>query len=172
MPADQIEERRSFSDLLKELGENDIVIEVAGSGRCPSEGAQVKCLEAAIQESYKALAGSAQVQLETIAVVEEVAKGSLSLWLRARHSGEPRPDGSDESLLKFLARGTLAMIAWMDGSTTLQLADLQQAIRVLAWGTSITTTAHPVLPAPSELVTAISAWQKAKAALHPGDSVR
>ena len=44
MPADQIEERRSFSDLLKELGENDIVIEVAGSGRCPSEGAQVPVL--------------------------------------------------------------------------------------------------------------------------------
>jgi hypothetical protein len=64
------------------------------------------------------------------------------------------------------------MIAWMDGSPTLQLADLQQAIRVLAWGTSITTTAHPVLPSSSDLVEAIAAWQKAKGALGAGDSVR
>src|ERR1043165_9068907 len=69
---------------------------------------------------------------------------------------------ADGSLLKFLARGTLAIIAWMDGSPTLQLADLQQAIRVLAWGTSVTTTAHPVLPSSSKLVDAIAAWQKAK----------
>jgi hypothetical protein len=60
----------------------------------------------------------------------------------------------------------------MDGSPTLQLADLQQAVRVLAWGTSITTTAHPVLPSSSELVEAIAAWQKAKGAMNAGDSVR
>jgi hypothetical protein len=60
----------------------------------------------------------------------------------------------------------------MDGSPTLQLADLQQAIRVLAWGTSITTTAQPVLPSASVLVDAVSAWQKAKRSLNPTDSVR
>jgi len=74
--------------------------------------------------------------------------------------------------LKFLARGTLAIIAWMDGSPTLQLADLQQAIRVLAWGTSVTTTAHPVLPTSAELVNAITAWQAAKGSLPAGDRVR
>jgi hypothetical protein len=43
---------------------------------------------------------------------------------------------------------------------------------VLAWGTSITTTAHPALPASSALVNAIAAWQKAKSALRDRDSVR
>jgi len=107
-------------------------------------------------------------------VVEEVAKRSLSLWLRVKaDGGEPGgADGADPSSLKFLARGTLAIIAWMDGSPTLQLADLQQAIRVLAWGTSITTTAQPVLPSSADLVAAIAAWQRAKGAVGAGDQVR
>jgi hypothetical protein len=92
------------------------------------------------------------------------------VWLRVQTRGET--DGSDASVLKFLARGTLAIIAWMDGSPTLQLADLQQAIRVLAWGTSVTTTAHPVLPSSSKLVDAIAAWQQAKSAQNAGDSAR
>jgi hypothetical protein len=175
MPADDNQERPGFSELLAELTDSDVVIEVAATGtsRQTLESGPVKRLEDAVAASYRALAGSVAVQLETVAVLEEVAKRSLSLWLRVRHPGDGAlADSSDASLLKFLARGTLAMIAWMDGSPTLQLADLQQAIRVLAWGTSITTTAHPVLPASSELVNAITAWQKAKAALNPSDSVR
>lgn len=176
MATDQIEERPGFSDLLAELSDSDIVLEVAaGAGsRRPPELGRVRELEEAIEASYRALAGSTPVQLDTVAVVEEVAKCSLSLWLRAQ-TRAPSGDGigeADSSLLKFLARGTLAIIAWMDGSPTLQLADLQQAIRVLAWGTSITTTAHPALPASSALVNAIAAWQKAKSALRDRDSVR
>jgi hypothetical protein len=130
-------------------------------------------LQDAVEASYRALTGSIPVQFEKVAVLEEVARGSLSLWLRVQtRGGAHDAAGSEESLLKFLARGTLAMIAWMDGSPTLQLADLQQAIRVLAWGTSITTTAHPILPSSSELVEAIAAWQQAKAALNVGDAVR
>jgi len=105
-------------------------------------------------------------------VLEEVSRKSLSLWLRVQMSGDAGLAVSDPSQLKFLARGTLAMIAWMDGSSTLQLADLQQAIRVLAWGTSITTPAHPVLPSSSQLVEAISAWQRAKETLSAGDQAR
>jgi hypothetical protein len=176
MPADGNQERPAFAELLSELSDSDIVIEVTGSGtggKAP-DAAPVQRIQEAIEASYGALAGPAQVRLETVAVLEELAKRSLSLWLRVQASGgrEPNADESDGSLLKFLARGTLAMIAWMDGSPTLQLADLQQAIRVLAWGTSITTTAHPVLPSSSDLVTAIAAWQKAKAALPPGGAVR
>jgi hypothetical protein len=104
-------------------------------------------------------------------VLEEVARRSLSSWLRVRAPGSVA--GEDEaSLLKFLARGTLAIIAWMDGSSTHQLADLHQAVRVLAWGTSVTTSAHPVLPSSADLVAAIAAWQKAKAGLAAGSSVR
>ena len=175
MPADEIQERPGFSELLTELTDSDVVVEVAatGGGRQTLEIGPVKRLEEAVEASYKALAGSVPVQLETVAVLEEVAKRSLSLWLRVRRAGDGAlADSADASLLKFLARGTLAMIAWMDGSPTLQLADLQQAIRVLAWGTSVTTTAQPVLPASSELVKAVSAWQRAKAALNPSDSVR
>ena len=71
-----------------------------------------------------------------------------------------------------MARGMLAIVAWIDGSSTHQIADLHQAIRVLAWGTSVTTSAHPVLPSSADLVNAIAAWQKAKSGLATGSSVR
>lgn len=169
MASQASDERPGFSDLLAELTDSDLVIEAvggAGAGR-PPEIAQVQRLQDAIEASYRALAGPASIQFETVAVLEEVARRSLSLWLRVRAAGE-----GDASLLKFLARGTLAIIAWMDGSATQQLADLQQAIRVLAWGTSITTTAHPVLPSSAALVNAIAAWQKSKNAVGEGDTVR
>ncbi len=172
---EQIQAQPGFSDLLAELTDSDMIIEVAASpgARRPPELASVERMQDAIEASYRALAGSVPVQLETVAVLEEVAKRSLSLWLRVQTRVATGPGQEPEaSLLKFLARGTLAIIAWMDGSPTLQLADLQQAIRVLAWGTSITTNAQPVLPTSTELVDAIAAWQQAKAAQSSGDSVR
>src|SRR3954451_18237399 len=177
MASDQIEERPGFSGLLAELNDSDVVIEVGASSgtRRPPEAASIQQLREAVEASYRALAGPARVELETVAVVEEVAKRSLSLWLRAQVRGSAGHGGlaeTDDSLLKFLARGTLAIIAWMDGSPTLQLADLQQAIRVLAWGTSITTTTHPALPSAANLVDAITAWQLAKTGLAAGNSVR
>jgi len=175
MPADQNLERSAFSDLLAELTDSDLVIEIASieSGRQALENGPAKRLQDAVLASYKALAGELPVELETVAVLGEVAKRSISIWLRVHRAGNGAlSDSSDGSLLKFLARGTLAIIAWMDGSPTLQLADLQQAIRVLAWGTSITTTAQPALPSSSALVEAVSEWQKAKASLNPSDTVR
>jgi hypothetical protein len=175
MPADEIPDRPGFSELHVDLTDSDVVIEVgasAGVRRSP-DLASVQRLQDAVEASYRALAGSIPVQFETVAVLEEVAKRSLTLWLRFQaRGGSGEGEASDASLLKFLARGTLAVIAWMDGSPTLQLADLQQAIRVLAWGTSITTTAHPALPSSSDLVNAITAWQKAKGALGAGDRAR
>ena len=166
--------RDGVSDLLSDLTDSDVVVEVAaasGGRRIPDAG-PARLVQTAIEASYRALAGSIQIQLDTVAVLEEVSRKSLSLWLRVQMSGDAGLGVSDPSQLKFLARGTLAMIAWMDGSSTLQLADLQQAIRVLAWGTSITTPAHPVLPSSSQLVEAISAWQRAKEALSAGDQAR
>lgn len=174
MAADEIQERANLSSLLSELTDSDLVIEVtsAAGGKTP-DAASVQRLQEAVDASYRALAGTVPIEIETVAVLEELAKQSFSLWLRVHAKGDGAlADTSDASLLKFLARGTLAIIAWMDGSPTLQLADLQQAIRVLAWGTSITTTAHPVLPTSAELVKAIAAWQKAKASLPSGDKVR
>ena len=175
MPADEDQRRAGFSDLLSELTDSDIVIEVtsAENGRQALDSQTIRRLQEAVEASYCALAGEIRVRLETAAVLEEVSKRSLSMWLRARQMGDGAlADLPDASLLKFLARGTLAIIAWMDGSPTLQLADLQQAIRVLAWGTSVTTSAQPALPTSSALVEAIAAWQRAKAAVGTGEAVR
>ena len=172
---DENQRRAGFSDLLNELTDSDIVIEVtnAGNGRHALDSQTIHRLQEAVEYSYRALAGDIRVRLETAAVLEEVAKRSLSMWLRVRHTGDGAIAGSpDPSLLKFLARGTLAIIAWMDGSPTLQLADLQQAIRVLAWGTSVTTNAQPALPSSNALVEAISAWQRAKGTVGNGEAVR
>ena len=174
MAVSEIEQRTGFSELLAELTDSDIVIEVsAGAGaRATPELAAAEPLQEAIEASYRALAGTTSIEIERVAVLEEVARGSLSLWLRVHARDTQHANTSDASLLKFLARGTLAIIAWMDGSATLQLADLQQAIRVLAWGTSVTTAAHPTLPPSTQLVAAIGAWQRAKAALSRGEAVR
>ena len=175
MAAEEISGRAAFGELLNELTDSDLVVELvsSASGRQSLDIASVQRLQEAVEASYKALAGSVKVELETAAVLEEVAKHSLSLWLRVRRAGDGvLADSADASLLKFLARGTLAIIAWMDGSPTLQLADLQQAIRVLAWGTSVTTNAQPVLPSSSDLVDAVSAWQRAKAGHNSADRVR
>lgn len=173
MSADENQSRHSFADLISELTDSDIVIELTigpGTRRTP-QVAPIDKFRDAVEASYRALAGSSQVDFSTVAVLEEVAKRSLSKWLRVEARGKEVP-ADDSSQLKFLARGTLAIIAWMDGSPTLQLADLQQAIRVLAWGTSITTHAHPVLPSSVQLVDAVAAWQEAKAACEGSESVR
>ena len=172
MASQASEQRSGFGDFLAELTDSDVVVEVAASdgARRPPEIAQVQRLQDAIQASYRVLAGPAAIEIDTVAVLEEVARRSLSTWLKIR----PTAGGGDDeaSLLKFLARGTLAIIAWMDGSSTHQLADLQQALRVLAWGTSVTTSAHPVLPSSADLVGAIAAWQAAKTGLGAGYDVR
>jgi hypothetical protein len=173
MASEVREQRAGFSDLLAELTDSDVVVEVVASAgsRRPPEMGQAQRLREAIEASYRALAGPSSIQFETVAVLEEVSRRSLSLWLKA--VAPSAQAGEDEaSLLKFLARGTLAIIAWMEGSSTHQLADLQQAIRVLAWGTSITTTAQPVLPSSTDLVSAVGAWQKAKAGVSAGSCVR
>lgn len=175
MAADDNHERQGISELLTELTDSDVVVEVsaAGGARRTPDLAPLQRVADAVEASYQALAGAVAIKLETVAALDEVVKHSRSLWLRAKVSGDGAlADSGDASLLKFLARGTLAIIAWMDGSPTLQLADLQQAIRVLAWGTSITTTSQPELPPSSALVDAITAWQRAKQGFATGDRVR
>jgi hypothetical protein len=173
MPSEEVEQQAGFGELLAELTDSDVVIEVVTSAaaRRPAEIVQVERFQDAVEASYRALAGLVPLQFETVAVLEEVARRSLSSWLRVR-TANPAAGGDEASLLKFLARGMLAIIAWMDGSATHELSDLQKAIRVLAWGTSITTTAQPMLPSSADLVSAIIAWQKAKAGVTAGASVR
>jgi hypothetical protein len=167
------EQRPGFSDLLAELTDSDVVIEVVANGGAhrPPEVAQAQRLQDAVEASYRALSGPVSIEIETVAVLEEVSRRSVSLWLKVL-AGRNGVSAEEASLLKFLARGMLAIVAWMDGSSTHDLADLQQALRVLAWGTSVTTSAHPVLPSSADLVNAIAAWQKAKAGISAGSSVR
>src|SRR3954463_6290823 len=133
MPTEELKDRPGYSELLAELGDSDVVIEVisGGSAQQTPEASPIRRLADAVEASYRALAGGKAIRTETVAVLEEVARHSLSLWLRVRMDDGAR-GGADESQIKFLARGTAAIIAWMDGSPTLQLADLQQALRVLA----------------------------------------
>lgn len=173
MATDQSEKPGAFWDAVPQLTERDIIVELvasAGAFRRP-DLLQCQLFEHAIEQSYRTLAADAEPEIERVAVLDELSKQTLSVWLRAQvcASGE---DAGDPALLKFLARGTLALIAWMDGSRRPQLQSLQRAIRVLAWGTSVTTTAHPPLPSSARLVRAIESWQQAKDAATANHSVR
>ena len=161
------------TDLLSDLTDSDVVVELAAgsAGRRIPDAGPARLVQDAIEASYRALAGTS-LRLETVAVLEEITRKSLSLWLRVKQDDEGAPASSAPAQLKFLARGTLAILAWMDGSSTHQLADLQQAIRVLAWGTSMTTPSQPVLPSSAQLIEAVSAWQRAKEALSSNDEAR
>jgi len=173
MATDESEKPGAFWDAVPQLTERDLIIElVAGAGafRRP-DLLQCQFFEHAIERSYRALAGGAEPEIERVAVLDELSKQTLSVWLRAQVRASDA-EAEDPALLKFLARGTLALIAWMDGSRRPLLQNLQQAIRVLAWGTSVTTTAHPPLPSSAKLVRAIESWQQAKDAAAANHSVR
>lgn len=173
MALEESGDRAGVTDLLSDLTDSDVVVELATApgGRRMPDSRPARLVQDAVEASYRALAEAEDLRLETVAVLEEVSRKSLSLWLRVKVGADTGAPG-EPSQLKFLARGTLAILAWMDGSSTHQLADLQQAIRVLAWGTSITTASQPVLPSSAGLIEAISAWQRAKEALAAGDRAR
>ena len=173
MATDQSEKPGAFWDAVPQLTDSDIVVELvanAGAFKRP-DLLQCQYIERAIEQSYRALAGDAQPQIERVAVLDELSRRTLSVWLRidADAAGDYK---EGPALLKFLARGMLAMIAWMDGSRRPQLSNLHQAIRVLAWGTSVTTAAHPPLPSSAKLIGAIESWQRAKNAAMANQSVR
>lgn len=165
-----------FSEAMSELTDGDLAVEVTAKPTRDTERevVAVQPVEEAVQASYRALAGSIEMHFETVAILEEVPKRCSTIWLQVHTHEARKEDGlnSDPSLLKYLAQGTLAIIAWMDGSSNLRLADLQKAMRVLAWGTSATTSTHPAAPRSADLVNAIAAWQKAKDALRQGDRAR
>ena len=86
MASQDIDQRRGFGDLLAELSDSDVVIEVvasAGVRRSPDID-HGQLLREAVAASYRALAGQVPIQVETAAVLEEVTRGSVSLWLRAK----------------------------------------------------------------------------------------
>src|SRR5437868_5604127 len=101
MPTDELQDRPGFNELLAELSDSDVVIEVAASSsaqRMP-DSAPVRRLEEAVEATYRALAGGKEIRLETVAVLEEVGRHSLSLWLRVAKD-RAQAQGGNESLLK------------------------------------------------------------------------
>src|SRR6478672_1663823 len=103
MPSEQNQERTGFSDILSKLHDSDVVIETTmgtGARRAPDLHS-VQLVQDAVETSYRALAGSIRVEFESLAVLEEHEKRSLSRWLRAEVR-ESDSDDSDSSLLKFL----------------------------------------------------------------------
>lgn len=157
---------------LGDLTDSDVVVEITvGQDWSAGHGPRLTDpIRDALETSYRALAGGGGIDFETVAVLEEVSKRRVTIWLRA-HSLGSNGAVQDTSLLKFLARGTLTLIGWMDGPSS-RLASLQQAIAVLAAGTSRSITAQSAGPTSTELMKAVAAWQKAKDSFRPGDSVR
>ena len=95
MPSEQNQERTGFSDILSQLRDSDVVIETSmGPGaRRASDLHSAQLVQDAVEISYGALAGSIRVEFESLAVLEEHEKRSLSRWLRAH----ARESGSDTS---------------------------------------------------------------------------
>ena len=75
MPPEENHGRATFSDLLAELTDSDLVVEVTsgGTSRMTPDAGAVQRLQDAVEASYRALAGSVRIELET----------PLSLPLRA-----------------------------------------------------------------------------------------
>src|SRR5207248_161078 len=76
MASQASDDRPGFSDLLAELTDSDVVVEaVASAGsRRPPDVAQVQRFQEAVEASYRALAGPVSIQVETVAVLEEIAR--------------------------------------------------------------------------------------------------
>jgi len=155
-----------------DLALGDVMIELSAVTHrdSPDVSAALKHLQAALQVSYAIFAHAASPMLETVAVVDEVSKRSAALWMRVAIS--PSEVALTDGLLKYIGRGILTLVGWMDNKEPLCIADLQTAIRVLAWGTSATSDAHPAVPTSAKLVEAITAWQLAMGRLQRGETAQ
>lgn len=162
--------RTELSDVINELTDADLVFEVtAKPARSFAPGSlPIGPIEDAIEASLRAFAASVETHVERVAVLEEMSNSCVTIWFRFHAQDGVRADdasGVDPALLKYAAQGVLTILSWMDGRPDLRLSDLQQALRVLAWGTSATSCSHPALPSSVGLVEAVSAWQRVREAL-------
>ncbi|HET6535196.1 MAG TPA: hypothetical protein VFG41_03350, partial [Sphingomicrobium sp.] len=70
-------------------------------------------LQGAIEASYQALSGSDRTQVQPAAVLDELEERRVKVRFRTDlESGRIAESG--QFLSRFLSRGTLAMITWMD----------------------------------------------------------
>lgn len=155
-----------------ELADTDIVAQVMYEpGTMDANELQVGCFEAAFQTCYSSLAGASIPGFETIRIIQDIKHGSTAVWLRLKAS----PTGltsyqnyADEMHLKFLARGTLTILGWLDTAAP-EMSDLCRAIQALANGTLPVTT--PV-PTQRDLVRAVAALQVLKTSISNARTVK
>jgi hypothetical protein len=171
MLSTETERKPVFADAVSDLTEADVVLEItARSAASGIDQAGIDSLQNALEASYGALAKPLGARFERVALLEEAPRRCSTVWLRV----QSREDAGNAlaSSLKYLAEGTLAIIAWMDGTSNQRIADLQQVIRLLAWGASAMSATSPAAPSAVDLVNAVSAWQRAKSAVRDAESVR
>ena len=171
MASEENDERPGFTDLLTEL-ERQRCRDRSGRGAAAAgrpSGQRCSGSQEAVEASYRALAGSdAASQLETVAVLEEVAQAQPVAVAAGQVSGKARRAAATRRCSSFSRAGRWRSSPGWTARRRYQLADLQQAIRVLAWGTSITThgaAGAALFVRPGD---AIAAWQQAKDALGAG----
>ncbi|HUR19784.1 MAG TPA: hypothetical protein VMZ90_03185 [Vicinamibacterales bacterium] len=160
-----------------DLTDADVALELATSGERQFGGRSSALiqLEQAVKLSFQALMGDAPVQLDVIAVLEEVSSGRTTAWVRLQVS-EGRQDWpghrSPTALLTFAARSTVTILEWMNQSSQPRLRQLQRALAVLSSGTAQDSSDRSLAPTSGQLVKAISAWDHARAQLQNADRVR
>ena len=122
MPADDNQERPGFSELLAELTDSDVVIEVAATGTS-RQTLRIRPGQTPLNTPSRPRTGRLPARCRCSSRRSRCSKRSQSAAFRCgcgcgiRATARWR-NSSDASLLEFLARGTLAIIAWMDGSPT------------------------------------------------------
>lgn len=179
MAGSEFQIRSELSEVVNELTDSDLVFEVTAKpgGSVSRDRRAIQPVQDAIEATLLAFRASVATQVERVAVLEEVSKSCLTLWFRF-HACAPSGDGDaaprapDPALLKFVGQGLLTILSWLDGRSPLRLSNLQQALKVLAWGTFATSSSRPPLPASLDLVNAVAAWGRVKNLLGESASAR
>jgi hypothetical protein len=170
--------RSEISEAMSELTDADLVFEItAKPNRSISRDAlPIQPIEQAVDATLRAFAASVETHVERVAILEEVSKSCLTVWFRfhafVRSERDDCARTVDLGLLKYVAQGFLTIVSWLDGRSPLRLSDLQQALRLLAWSTTATSGAHPMLPSSVDLAQAVTAWRRVKEILRDSASAR
>ena len=161
----------------RELTDGDVVLELTATSASalPGRSSALVQIREAVRDSYLALMPAADVQLETVALLEELPAHRATAWVRI-HVGRSVVHGRDgepslEPALKSAAHATLAILRWMNQPGQPRMRHLRQAIETLSAGTAEAADASDAHSS-SELASAIRAWERARSALQWDERAR
>ena len=112
--------------------------------------------------------------MEKSRLVEDYSNKRTTVWLRAttpRRSNAGAQDSRDAAVLRYLTRGTLAVLAWLNAPDP-RFPDLRRTMKTLAEGTLPDDLREVLAATPAGLVKAVSAWRSATDSLGDKESVR